>query len=139
MDLDTIARLIGIWGGLLSTVLAVRAFFTSRRRIRVELDLDPKRPVVALTVINIGQRPVTVVGVSITACGAQIPSTETLSAKARADLPAVLTDGQAMVLQLADPLATELKTCRLRADVVVHLADAQKRYRFRARESARPQ
>lgn len=36
MDLDTIAKLIGIWGGLLLTILAVALFITGRQRIRVD-------------------------------------------------------------------------------------------------------
>lgn len=69
MDIDTIAKLIGIWGGVLSTFLAVAFAITGRRRVRVELDLDLKRSVGALLATDINHRPVTVVRVSITRCG----------------------------------------------------------------------
>ena len=131
MDIDTIAKWAGLWGGLLSTILAIRAILTGRRRIRAELAAEPTRNVVKLKVVNIGQRPVTVERVSITVSGREIPGSETLAAGSRADLPKVLSDGQVVNLQFAAPVCAELLACMLRADVVVHLADGRRIFRFK--------
>ena len=130
---DTILKWVGVWGGLLSSILAVVAFVGSRRRIRAELVPELKRSVVKLKVVNVGQRPVTVERVSITIDGREIQSSETLAAGSRINLPKPLSDGQAVDLQFTEQVCADLLACHLQADVVVHLADGRRQFRFRAR------
>ena len=127
---DTILKWVGVWGGLLSSILAVVAFVGSRRRIRAELVPELKRSVVKLKVVNVGQRPVTIERVSITVGAREILGSEALTVGSRADLPKVLSDGQAIDLQFAEPVCATLLAGMLRADVVVHLADGRRTFRF---------
>jgi hypothetical protein len=61
--LDVLTLIVAVWGAGLATYLAIREVKKERRQVRVYLDYIAWYEVHEITVVNAGQRPVTIVSV----------------------------------------------------------------------------
>lgn len=140
--LDGIALTLSVYGAVLATILAVREIRREKRRVRIFLDQRAFEYRVQMTLTNIGHRPVTITGVSLSVgyesdeseSFENVPQNSLFAATPGPGfLPVTLSDGESVSLPLSPTVSDILIDNHLLARITVYDADGKEYSEYRTR------
>ncbi|MCA9943484.1 MAG: hypothetical protein KC449_08380 [Anaerolineales bacterium] len=114
-----VAIILGLYGAILSTILAVREKKKERRQIKVFLEFVNYVEQLQLSIINVGFRPVTIKSVSMTYGGEAVPNGGLESYQ----LPQIISDGDQITLPINRAISNYWTSNKSTLDIRVYDAE----------------